>query len=549
MRVPFASLTILGSLALLLIVQALPYVGAPFLLIGSPYICGLLLNLFLLCLAYEALIGQASRAFVVIPLVAYSAYYGVYIEQGRQIAEYEAGLKASNPHGVMTFDAATQDLIMSDAATFIDSHKVPVAYSEEKGEKTAGFTSFRLMTRAVCDTIVDDPGFRLNKMTIFYEGWDSSRPCRISFSERPTKERVIVVSEEPEIWKQKDLISEGSYRIKFRGKTIAEYRTATARRYASLPLPVFGCGYASFSSEPVCSAGFRTSFYHLDTKPDNLPADVSDNPVSILLSIPAYSLDEKAHFAGFAANARAENEARGIAGQVQENAYAALDRLASGAAGSLPQNFQYVVASDPDRLADNAEKIVSTIDDLLRRNDRNSTAVAMKLGSALTALSEDVFAPFAGRIFRMVRENDRWLEADPGLFIRAADAGLGTLPYYADMARAVKPDNFLKFAPVLAICRIGAADDTLRNVLKQNFAPKRPPLILEDYRQAVFLALLSIGEKDFVLYQLADFPSAEATWYKRVLEKQSDAIRPNNCMTRKWPAETFLGTAMKPIIP
>ena len=97
-------------------------------ILGGPFLVGLLLHIFLVALAVESLTRRKPRALIAIPLVAYGSYYGLYAYQTIEIDRASAELRKANSGKVLDFDAEVHSLVTPNAQALVSSHKVSAAY-------------------------------------------------------------------------------------------------------------------------------------------------------------------------------------------------------------------------------------------------------------------------------------------------------------------------------------------------------------------------------------------------------------------------------------
>src|SRR5262249_8895635 len=106
------SFWVLVAFISLLALQALPYPGIFLMMFGAPFLCGLLSHVFLIGLAVEVMLGRVPRFLLFIPLVAYGAYYAIYLKQSLDIRTGALQLQASNPSLVLQFDPTRYSLVL-----------------------------------------------------------------------------------------------------------------------------------------------------------------------------------------------------------------------------------------------------------------------------------------------------------------------------------------------------------------------------------------------------------------------------------------------------
>ena len=99
----------------MLLLQLFPSTGVLLMILGGSLLAGLLVHVFLLALFAEAMMRRISRAWIVIPLAAYGAYYAAYLGQAWEISSKSAELRAANPGKILPFDPAIHSLVTKDA--------------------------------------------------------------------------------------------------------------------------------------------------------------------------------------------------------------------------------------------------------------------------------------------------------------------------------------------------------------------------------------------------------------------------------------------------
>ena len=100
----FPSLWALAAAIVLFLLQLLPIPGVFLMMFGAGLITVLLIHVALISLFVEAAIGRLPRILMVVPVLVYGGYYVAYWQEGREIAERAAALRAANPGKVLDFD-------------------------------------------------------------------------------------------------------------------------------------------------------------------------------------------------------------------------------------------------------------------------------------------------------------------------------------------------------------------------------------------------------------------------------------------------------------
>lgn len=521
--------------------QIFPQTGIYLMLIGAPLWTGYLLLAAFIGLAIDAFVGNVRRFWIVVPLLALTAYYSLYLHQGWTIASREAQLKENNPTQLLQFDPSKHSLVTKNASGVVNGYRVPVAYSP-------GNRSHQLVRRGECDALRKDSLARIQTTGVHFQPPSGRRVylrnlCILSLPDVPRSEIVEVLVSEQEVWKRKPTIEEGVYTLVHNGRKLGEYRTASIFRYSPIPMPIIGCGLNSSGPSWDCFASLKRTRYVLDTKPDTLPNEQAEHPVAIMLGLEPYSLQELQGFNGYPTSEIALAKASGEAKRVEEDAYVTLVSMVHDPKVELPWRFGYSLAQNEERLARDGNKVVDAF--LALANAEETKGKAKEVAVAVAALPDAIFRVRASEIFGRI-QNGPWWDLRPALYIRAADVGESALAKYKGDLIEGRVRGWLRFAPVLAICRIGSADDELRSFLKNEFSAS-DPLRDDEYHQALFLALLRLNEQEYVQRELNVRSPRRKEWYREVKDSHNSQPRtlPNNCMVAKWPVASFLGKHMR----
>lgn len=545
---------LLASVAL----QFVPILGTALLVIGG---AGLALVLFLICLALEAAFGRIPRVFALIPLAAVALGFTIYLVQDSEIAKLEAQLRETNPGRVMQFDPDVHDLVTEGAKGFVQAHRIPVAYKESRHHQPQGYLSHRLILEGDCRSIQKDPLHRVMRQWV--RGKDqrtsgSGRPtppriCMLWFPEVPEKPVVRAAVEDRETRTRGLEIRDRVYRIEYEGRNLGEYRTASVYRYHRIPIPVIGCTLVPAAPRLACLARFQGSWEALDAVPADVDQAKFAHPIAIMLGIRKYLPGELDSFAGFAANESALQSARDDKARVDDAAFGVLESLFGDHRVVPDWTLSRSLVRNPERLAGFAEGMVAHLEELLDKpRGAVPTAPVRKdiLSKAISALPPETFRSHAQRVFALVSREGLW-RSFPALYIRAGVAGETAMPFYRDqlLNRSIAPS--LKFLPPLALCRVGTADQAAIAFLKSEFLSVDTLKPHEDaYHQAVFIALVKLGEADFVRRNLDAVKPLYPRWYRAVLSGEGDSVTgPNNCMVRDWPETEYLPPAMASALP
>jgi len=83
-------------LLVFLALEVLPLPGLYLMFMGGSLFAGLLVHLLLASLFVEAVIGRIPRALILVPIIAYGAYYAAYFREAWQVAQVSKKLRTTN---------------------------------------------------------------------------------------------------------------------------------------------------------------------------------------------------------------------------------------------------------------------------------------------------------------------------------------------------------------------------------------------------------------------------------------------------------------------
>lgn len=249
-----------------------------------------------------------------------------------------------------------------------------------------------------------------------------------------------------------------------------------------------------------------------------------------------------------AAIARAGTEAA----RVTDDTFAVLADMLKNENARPTSLMDYSLGKDPARLGTFAGAIADRLILLQDQKPQASLKVHPRLYEQFDALTRilasmppEGFALVAPRIFALMQQDEN-ARNYPVLYLRAADMGAAAVP----QLKADLFSNRFEFAqqlvPVLAFCRTGAADGATVTELKRRFAVRDDNKSVY-YEEALALALIRLGQKDFVRANRSAIKERARAWLDAVLAGKGEKDgRPNNCMSEEWPASGSLPDIMRP---
>ncbi len=534
--------------AALVVLQVSPFPGAYLMFIRGALIAGLALHVFLIALFVEALAGRAPRVLMAIPIAAYGGYYALLGHQASQIAEKSAELRAANAGKVLPFDPNMRSVVTKEASEFVSQHAIAVAYQPASGFKPEGYLAFRLIRRDQCKIPRDSQG-RIVTLGVFFGDELQHAVCELRIPEMPEHKPIVATTRgDAEIQKHKWSISEYSTDFAVDGQIVTSYRSASVWQLPRLPKLFIGCGLVSSKPAWECGADFLTTYMTLDVVPAGIDRARYDSPLSVVLGIPKYTAEDLAHFQGFAENDAALARVAEEPQRVEDEVFRVLEDIIAGGNPKPPVNMAHSVAQNPTRLAPLGEGMVKRLAEL---SEVSPNGVAYRddqiraLAGGLSALPRDAFARIAGPAFTIIQRTEKPWERMPVLYVRAADVGPESLAFYRRDFMTEKMKGYLKSLPVLAICRIGEADDGVIAEMKARFLAAKFPHDTD--QSALLVTLLKLGQESFLREHRDAVLTDLHDWSEVVLGKKGlTQTGPNNCMPQQWPTTDYLSAIMAP---
>lgn len=557
------SFWLLCAFLIVWLLQAFPYTGIVMMFLVAPLWCGLLLLAFMVVLFVEALIGRVPRWLMVAPVLFFGGYYGLYFQQGVQISIRETELQNSNTTKIYDFDAARENLITAHGQGLVTQYRIPVVYSKNENYNE-GHLSYRMLMKKTCDSIPKDSESQISTSRVHYRdkpragqslGRTHSRKglCVLRMPEKPSKNIVTIEVKGQQIWKKKSTIEEGVYTLSKNNVVLGEYRTASVQKYQIFPFPIVGCFLNSGAPSWDCSIGFDKSLYRLKTNPASMTQDVKINPVALMLGLKKYTDEDYAIFKNPPDSAVAIKKAQGTAKNLTRGMFEQLDKMMVDPKQKIAWRMGYTLSGDLESIRIRAAKIVDylkTLEDSKRGEIYDMDGKQDLMFSLIANLPDNALNVFAPKVFERLKKY-RKPGGAPEFYIRFADTariahGLGL--FYEKQLTTGKIRGWQNYLPASALCRIGKASSKTIDFMKAKFKSEGRKEQTSKYHEALFLALLATGERDFVESTLSKQNMRHANWYNTILDGKADGpAGPNNCMVRDGKIGSWLPASMQPI--
>ncbi|WP_441228140.1 hypothetical protein AB7813_12800 [Tardiphaga sp. 20_F10_N6_6] len=528
----------------LLIAQAFPVTGIFLMVLAAPLWTGLLVHVFLIALAVEAMVGRLPRAALMLPILAYGGYYGAYVYEGIKVGMAAAQFRSENSGKVMEFDPAAHSLVTSTAQTFISDHRIPVAYAVDQYAEPEGFRSFRLVRSDQC-RLEKDGLVRIQTSGVFEPSSSKIFACTLSIPEKPPYALVSVAkTDDKNIRDRNGAIHEQLSEVTFNGQILGRFKTGSIWRLPLLPKLVIGCSLNSAAPAWQCGARFDRSPVELQAVPESIDRDRFDTPESVMLGIPKLVVAEFTDFRGYPENDAVMEYLKGEPHRVRERMFDLIKELAEGGYPRVPMQIGYTVATNPERLVPLAEAMANRFVELTNYRPANGDGQDFLfryegLARALAALPNDAFVKVAPSLVAYFPQFD--VSKFDKLWKRAKEFApeLTQEFYEADFMNA-KGDR--RLFPALALCRIGRASPVVVDTMKQEVIERSEEKEFDDEsKSALIVALIKLGQTDLINANRALLiKNAEADfsgWLDALLAGKGDtAVGPNNCFSKRWRA-------------
>lgn len=267
MRFPTFSTAILAILAVFLILQWFPYTGILLMLVGGPIWSAVLINLFLIALAIEVVVGRVSRLWFLLPIIFYGGYWIAATLDHLALHEIASRYDAANDQVVTGFDPIRQALVFEggdSGAWLTQNFALPVAYTVNPNFPE-GYLSNRMIEITACRKVRESRaasaafvhGFGFFDGDLIRGRRMEKRFCALSMPEKPKLPQVVVRRKETRDY-------EGTLPVRRQTTTITmpdghqfELFGGVAAPLSWIPMPIMGCVLDSGAPSWNCGVGFR----------------------------------------------------------------------------------------------------------------------------------------------------------------------------------------------------------------------------------------------------------------------------------------------------
>jgi hypothetical protein len=373
--------------------------------------------------------------------------------------------------------------------------------------------------------------------------------CLLNFPEKPPLQQIVVTRRgDDQVSRRERGILEQSIDFSLDGKVFATYLTASVWRLSPFPLLLIGCGLNSAAPSWDCFANFNRELEVIDTTPEDVNRAQYDLPESIVLGLRKYVPSDYVKFKG-------DSRWQTFIGQIDNypqqqvefdrshradlfNQFAEFVREGvvetSGKGWSInvvykgsiapPPEMEAAVPAAPEKLIPLRDAIAARFVQLTRASIAMSNKWYRLLDKSLVALSREAYAGMPDDEVNQLLDalgSSRGWDYFRNLHLRVTDAGPRTLGFYERelmKSQNIRPTNSV--APELAICRLGQADESTREILRKEFIDTSQTDKFDDpvsHNSAVFVTLLRLGDAAVAQGAPANFQREDVvSWYDAV---------------------------------
>lgn len=437
------------------LLQRFPITGIFLMIVGAAFWSVILINLGVIGIGLEALVGRVSRLWLIVPLAYFGGYYLLYAKDQAALAGLRAQYARDNAGQSLPFDPARQDLLIEKGKG--DFHPGAFAFVQSFGLKRVfedGRVHFMGNAEA-CALLRGNDIYRsagVYSFGFFTEGKVGRRRmvaghCSIYAPGQPDKPVLRIVSD--------DVASKAGMAVRTQtlrlrdeasGRAI-EVKTGTASPLKRFPMLAMGCALNSGAASWDCFIGFlRDGFTPL----------TPDNPGSNAIVAKALGLKRSDDYAAIATGPevlRAIGDAAD-ANLVKEE-LALLERMLADPSVHQKDGWFWHLPNRPDVVAPYAARIFAALR-TLQNSDVRGSETGRNLWRLAAVLPDEALAPHRAEMVEWLRpENARpWTAAEGTIYTRLDVRDPTQSGIVLNRLETSKGDLPVSLLP--AFCRMGA---------------------------------------------------------------------------------------------
>ncbi|MEO7366084.1 MAG: hypothetical protein ABIW03_07175, partial [Sphingomicrobium sp.] len=450
------SLWFFAATIVVYLLQRFPITGIFLMIVGAAFWSVILINLGIVGIGLEALVGRVSRLWLIVPLAYFGGYYLLFAKDQATLAALRAAYARDNAGQSLPFDPARQDLLLEKGEG--DSHPGAFEFVQHFGLKRVFESSGRVHfmgNSAACALLRSKDIYRsagVYSFGFFGEGKVGKRRmvgayCSIYAPGEPDKPVLRVISNEV---KSKSGMGVRTQTLRLRdeasGRAI-EVKTGTASPLKRFPMLAMGCGLNSGAPSWDCFIGFlRDGFTPL----------TPDNPSGNAIVAKALGLQRSDDYAAIATGPDA---LRAIGDAADANLVAKeiaiLKRMLADPTVYQKDGWFRHLTNRPDVVAPYATRIFAALR-TLQSADATISETGRNLWALAAKLPEEALAPYRRELVEWLRpENARpWTTSENSIYERLDVSQPAQREIVLQRLEAKKGDLLTGLLP--PFCRMGA---------------------------------------------------------------------------------------------
>lgn len=389
------------------LLQRFPVTGVFLMIVAAALWSVVLINLGMVGITFEAVIGKVSPLWLAIPLLYFGGYYAVYANDRAMLAKASEDMAQFNGGKSLKFDPARQDLLIdlrtdglgAEPRDFVDRFAIPQAFGSDG-------RVWMIATKEVCTLVNDDRGFLsagIQAHMITRRGKArysnvSTGYCMVMMPGKPDKPVVQLAQSKEDTRRGLLPVSITSFVARDVGSgASATVRTGVAAPLKRFPMWMMGCALDSGTPAWRCFHGF-----------------MRDSNTQLLADMPRFSTGTPivAKMLGLRASEDLASRAIGmerfqpIADRIDAEKTAKelviLEQMLASPATHIRDSWLWHLPNRPAVVAPFAPRIFTALESL-QTFDRNSSETGKNLWRLVEKMSEETLAPHRQRMAALMR--------------------------------------------------------------------------------------------------------------------------------------------------
>ena len=456
------SLWFLAATIVLYLLQRFPLTGVFLMVVGAAYWSVILVNLGIIGIGYEALVGKVSRLWLIVPLVYFGSYYWLYSRNQTALAALRVEYAKFNDGKLLKFDPATQDLVTGTAKG--GSSLSPSSFVPHYGLGRAFDGNGRMALvadREACALLSSNDVYRSAGiyLTAFKRDWSKPKPkfkpadaglCAVSAPGLPEKPIVRVVGEDSSSTHAGMPLTTQTFYIKDEAKgrgVVVKHGIASPLK--PFPMPVMGCALNSGAGKWQCFHGFMR-----DTRVSVVPTGekYGGGTVIVARALGLNLIEDFAHLATGPEEFRAIGDAADA--ELTKTEITVLEQMLANPTANTDDSFRHL-PKKPEIISAYADRLFGALA-VLQVSDKQISDTGSNLWRLVAALPEEVLAPYRTKLVEWLKPGNArpWTLRSQEIYTRLDVEDPVQLEIVLQRLEAERGDIKTNLLP--PFCRLGA---------------------------------------------------------------------------------------------